>query len=145
MQVEAPFALLWARYPMPAPFNHGCFGVKLRQVLCGDIGTAFISNFQIDFPWFATACPEVASVDKLIVAHGLSQPDMQQVVHQTTKGWAAKVPFCQVSMRLSKPVTLWPHARADLMHYLAAQQWCLQCLKALTHRPAPGDSDWTVH
>jgi hypothetical protein len=96
--VEAPFALLWARYNLARPCNHGCFGVKLRQLVCGAMELALISNYQIDFPWLMSACPELCEAKKVIVAHGWTGTDaksMSDSVTAATKGWGREVRTCR--------------------------------------------------
>ena len=90
-EAEAPFALLWVRHALPHPCNHGAFGVKLRQLVCGPIATAFVSNFQIDFAWLASACPELSEARRLIVVHGLDAEMVQGEVAAVTQHWAAQV------------------------------------------------------
>ena len=89
--MEAPFALLWARHPLDDPFNRGCFGVKLRQLVCGEIEVALISNYMIDFPWLISACPELMMAKRIIVAHGQDPSAMTAEVERFTAGWPAKV------------------------------------------------------
>lgn len=70
---EAPFALLWIRYNMKRPFNHGAFGVKLGQVVRGSIKLAVVSNYMIDLKWLVSACPDLANAAQVCLLHGDSQ------------------------------------------------------------------------
>jgi hypothetical protein len=68
--VESPFALMWIRFKMPKPFNHGAFGLKLRQVVKGAIKLAVVSNFMIDFKWLISACPDLLNASQVVLLHG---------------------------------------------------------------------------
>jgi hypothetical protein len=67
---ESPFALMWIRMRMPWPYNHGAFGVKLRQVVTGSIKLAVVSNYMVDFKWLVSACPALLKASQVIVMHG---------------------------------------------------------------------------
>lgn len=86
--VEAPFALMWIRYNMPQPFNHGAFGLKLRQVVTGAIKMAVVSNYMIDFKWLVTACPALLTASQLVVLHGDNQSGLKSQMQE------ASVPAC---------------------------------------------------
>jgi hypothetical protein len=88
---EAPFGLLWVRYNLPLPCNHGAFGVKLRQLVCGDMQLALISNYMINLTWLLSACPELSNAQKLIVVHGMDPSVMQEQVREGIPHLAKKV------------------------------------------------------
>jgi hypothetical protein len=88
---EAPFGLLWVRYNLPFPCNHGAFGVKLRQVVCGNIQLALISNYMIDLRWLLSACPDLSGAQKLLIVHGMDPPAMYEQMQQVTPQLASKV------------------------------------------------------
>jgi hypothetical protein len=88
---EAPFGLLWVRYNLPLPCNHGAFGVKLRQLVCGDMQLALISNYMINLTWLLSACPELSNAQKLIVVHGMDPSVMQEQVREGIPHLAQKV------------------------------------------------------
>lgn len=91
---EAPFALMWLRMRMPWPYNHGAFGVKLRQVVAGALQLAVVSNYMIDFRWLVSACPALLSARQLVVLHGDSPNQMRGAVAE------ARVPgSCRVRPR----------------------------------------------
>lgn len=77
---EAPFALMWIRMKMPRPFNHGCFGVKLRQVVCGNIELAVVSNYMMDVKWLVSACPDLRRARRLLLLHGEARSRMRSSV-----------------------------------------------------------------
>lgn len=77
---EAPFALMWIRYKMPAPLNHGCFGVKLRQVVRGNIELAVVSNYMVDVRWLLSACPDLRRAKEVVVLHGEASSRMRGLV-----------------------------------------------------------------
>ena len=86
--VEAPFALMWIRYRMPRPFNHGAFGLKLRQVVTGSIKMAVVSNYMVDFKWLLSACPALLNASHLVLLHGDNQSGMRAQMQE------AGVPAC---------------------------------------------------
>lgn len=96
---EAPFALMWIRMNMPRPFNHGCFGVKLRQVVCGSIELAVVSNYMVDVKFLLSACPELRRAEQLVLLHGEATSRMRGLVAE------ARLPS---AMRVWLPVTCAP-------------------------------------
>jgi hypothetical protein len=74
---ESPFALMWIRFKMPKPFNHGAFGLKLRQVIKGAINMAVVSNFMIDFKWLLTACPDLLNASTIVLLRGDNQSGLE--------------------------------------------------------------------
>eukprot|EP00892_Ulva_mutabilis_P008980 jgi/Ulvmu1/6454/UM003_0084.1 len=79
---ESPVALMWIRMKMPWPFNHGCFGVKLRQVVCGNIELAIVSNYMMDVKWLMSACPDLRRARRLVLLHGEARGRMRGFVDE---------------------------------------------------------------
>lgn len=53
----------------------GIFGCRLKELVSGDLKTAFVSNYMIDLPWMLSAMPDLrraAQRSGLIIAHGES-------------------------------------------------------------------------
>lgn len=68
---NAPFSLMWVRnLGTDIGYNRGALGVQLKDLVSGNIHTAFVSNYMIDFPWLLSSCPELHRVQNLIVVHG---------------------------------------------------------------------------
>ena len=56
-------------------FIRGMFGTRLSRLVCGDLKTAFVSNYMIDLPWMLSAMPDLLRAGQrsgLIIAHGES-------------------------------------------------------------------------
>lgn len=100
--VESPFALMWIRMNMPRPFNHGAFGVKLRQVVTGDIRMAVVSNFMVDFKWLVTACPALLSASQIVLLHGDNQSALRGQMQEVGVPAGCKV-CCQVHVLENPP------------------------------------------
>eukprot|EP00879_Flechtneria_rotunda_P030631 GHRR01033292.1.p1 GENE.GHRR01033292.1~~GHRR01033292.1.p1 ORF type:complete len:334 (+),score=119.75 GHRR01033292.1:72-1073(+) len=66
---ETPICLLGVR-GLPAAFNAGCLGIQLRQLVCGALKFALVSNYMVDMAWLLSACPDLVTADKVIVVHG---------------------------------------------------------------------------
>ena len=52
---------------------------------------AFISNFQVDFAWLLSACPELSGAGRVVLAHGLQPGLMKAAVGEVTEHWERKV------------------------------------------------------
>lgn len=51
--------------------HRGMLGVRLRDLLSGEgMRWVLISNYMIDVPWLMSACPALASAEKLVFVHG---------------------------------------------------------------------------
>ena len=44
--------------------------MKLKDLVCGDMEWALVSNYMIDMGWVLSACPALARVGALVVVHG---------------------------------------------------------------------------
>lgn len=63
--------------------NRTIFGANLKDLVCGDMRMAFVSNFMIDMPWLISAFPDLVKAALLIVAHGQAseaEPEMQRAL-----------------------------------------------------------------
>lgn len=100
---ESPFALMWIRYKMPRPFNHGAFGVKLLQVVKGDIKLAVVSNYMIDFKWLVTACPDLLNASQLVLVHGDNQQGLTAQMSEVGVPASCKVCFSTFLLNVLPP------------------------------------------
>ena len=48
-------------------------GLKLRDILPGDLGAVLVSNYMIDMPWLLSAIPALACAAPLVIVHGERQ------------------------------------------------------------------------
>lgn len=122
---EAPFALMWIRMKMPRPFNHGCFGVKLRQVVRGSIELAVVSNYMVDVKFLLSACPELRRAKQMVLLHGEATSRMRGLVAE------AGIPS---SMQVWLPV-VWLRVH-NLMHAGNCWSWLHAMAGAMTARAA---------
>lgn len=89
--LEAPFALLWIRHRQPEPFNHGAFGLKLRQLVCGPMQFALVSNFHLDVSLLDAICPALRTVPRVVLVHGLKNEMIRMAVQGLAPAWNGEV------------------------------------------------------
>ncbi|GAB4821749.1 hypothetical protein N2152v2_008795 [Parachlorella kessleri] len=70
----APFHLLRVR---PGPgrsiedwANEGFLGLRLADLVRGEMKWALVSNYMVDLRWLLSACPDLARAQRLILVHG---------------------------------------------------------------------------
>lgn len=91
--VGAPFGLLWLRHALSAPWNHGAFGVKLRNLLTGSMQLVLVSNFMVDVPFLVSVAPDLLCARQLLLLHGQSQPDTEAAAHEVFHGSGCEVRY----------------------------------------------------
>ena len=49
-------------------------GLRLRDLVSGNMRWVFISNYMVDLDWLLAAAPDLALADRLMIAHGWRRP-----------------------------------------------------------------------
>ena len=44
--------------------------MRLRDVVCGPLRSALVSNYMVDLAWLLSACPDLARASRLMLVHG---------------------------------------------------------------------------
>lgn len=51
-------------------------GLRLRDVVCGDIEWVLVENFMVDMGWLLSACKDLKRASFVQIAHGENEPIM---------------------------------------------------------------------
>jgi hypothetical protein len=51
---------------LPSASNAGCLGARLSRLVCGpQLSFVLVSNFMVDMGWLLSACPDIATADRV--------------------------------------------------------------------------------
>lgn len=51
-------------------------GIRLRDVVQGDMKWIMVSNYMIDLGWLLSACPDLMHAKRIAIVHGEREPAM---------------------------------------------------------------------
>lgn len=79
---------------LPHRFNSGCLGVRLRDVVRGDMRACLASNYMVELPWLIEECPELLKCPRFALVHG--ERDATFAAQAMAQGrWVTRVLLCR--------------------------------------------------
>ncbi|GFR48145.1 hypothetical protein Agub_g9976, partial [Astrephomene gubernaculifera] len=111
--MSSPIHLLRTR-GLSARHSCGCLGARLRQLVCGPLRLALVSNYMVDMGWLLSCCPDLARADKFFLVHG--EPPSEEADMRAAAA-AAGAPHLQLH-RPPLPIAYGTHhTKAFLLQY----------------------------